>query len=408
MPLFEYKGIKDNGQMVTGTMEAPVAGTVFEHLDKQRITPIKIAVKKTASAGFNISLFKRKPKVKIIEITQFTKQLVTLIKAGVPIVSALDALSEQQDNPGFKAILKQVHDDVEEGMNFSDALKKHPSIYNDLYVYGVKAGETGGVLDQVLERIGSLMAYELEIKQKVKGAIRYPVFVICALIIAFVVLMVVVVPKFIQIFGSAKNLPLPTRILIGISSFFQNYWWLLLLGLAGAFFGFTYYISTPKGRYNFDNFKLKVPVFGNLFLKSAMSRFAHMFETLNRSGLPILQTMEIVSATIGNKVISKGLEQVGQGIEKGRGIAGPLKESELFPPLVIRMIAVGEQSGSLDEMLHNVSEHYDNEVNYLIENLVGLIEPILTISIGAVVLFLALSIFLPLWSQMQLIGGGGR
>ncbi len=400
MPQFEYKALNQNGEPITGTMEAAVAAAVFEYLDKQNYTPLKIAVKKE-SGGFDISLFKKKANVKRDEVINFTKQLVTLIKAGVPITSSLDALAEQSDNQDLCKILRQVHDDVEGGSNFSDALSKHSAVFDGLYVHGVKAGETGGVLDQVLERIGALMAYEAEITQKVKGAIRYPIIVICGIVLGFSFLMVSVVPTFVEMFKGAETLPLPTRILIGISDIFVVYWWLALIVLSASFIGLTFYKKTPKGELVIDALKLKVPVFGQLSLKSAMSRFAHMFETLNKSGLPILQTMEIVSNTIGNSVISKALVQAGQGIEKGRGISVPLKESGLFPPLVIRMIAVGEQSGSLDEMLHNVSDHYDSEVNYLIENLVGMIEPILTVSIGAIVLLLALGIFMPMWSLME-------
>ncbi len=404
MSLFEYKGINQNGQHVTGTMEAAVAGAVFEYLDKQNITPVRISVKKEG-LQLNFNLFKKKAKIKDVELVQFTKQLVTLLKAGAPISSCLDALSEQNDNQDFKNVLKQIHSNVEEGISLSDALTKHPSIFNKLYVHGVKAGEAGGVLDQVLQRIGMLMAYESDIKQKVKSAMRYPIFVISAIGVAFVLLMTLVVPNFVEMFTrSGTALPLPTRIMIGMSNFMQNYWWLIIIMGIGGTIGFLFYRGTPKGKYNIDMFKLKVPVFGNLVMKSSMSRFAHMFETLNKSGLPILQTMEIVSTTIGNKVISSGLDKVGQGIEKGRGISGPLKESGMFPPLVIRMIAVGEQSGSLDEMLQNVAEHYDSEVTYLIENLVGMIEPILTITIGAMVLFLALSIFLPMWDSMNTLG----
>ncbi|MFC1492910.1 type II secretion system F family protein [candidate division KSB1 bacterium] len=404
MPQFEYKAMNQNGEPITGTMEAPVAGAVFEYLDKQNYTPIKISVKKEA-AGFNISLFKKKSKIKVDELINFTKQLVTLLKAGVPITSSLEALSEQAENQELKRVLNQVRDDVEGGSNFSDSLGKHQTVFDPLYVNGVKAGEAGGVLDQVLERIGSLMAYEADIKQKVKGAIRYPIIVITGICLAFVFLMVSVVPTFTDMFTqSGKDLPLPTMVLITISNFFVAYWYFLLTGVIGSAVGLYFYIRTPKGKYNFDKFRIRVPIFGQLALKSAMSRFAHMFETLNKSGLPILQTMEIVSTTIGNVVIAKALEQAGQGIEKGRGISVPLKESGLFPPLVIRMIAVGEQSGSLDEMLNNVSEHYDNEVNYLIENLVSMIEPILTVSIGAMVLLLALGIFMPMWSMMEAVG----
>ncbi len=401
MPTFEYKAIKDNAQPVKGTVEAAYAGAVFEYLEKQNFIPVKISVKKQA-LSFKLPFLQNKSKVKDEEILTFTKQIVTLLKAGVPIISALEALIEQTDNKEFKETLRQIHDDVESGSNFSDALKKHPTVFKGLYTNSVKAGEAGGVLDQVLERIGILMAYETDIRQRIKGAIRYPMFVIIGIFVAFFILMTYVVPKFVDMFSqSDAELPVITKGLIAISTVFQAYWWAMLIGLFAFIIGASFYISTPKGHYVFDSLKLKIPVFGNLFMKSAMSRFAHMFETLNKSGLPILQTMEIVSGTIGNVVISKELQKVGQGIEKGRGISGPLKESGLFPPLVIRMIAVGEQSGSLDEMLANVAEHYDGEVNYLIENLVTMIEPILTITIGSMVLLLALGIFMPMWSAMD-------
>jgi len=402
MPLYEYKAINENGESITGTYEATNPGAVFEYLDNKNMVPVKVNAKRGAG-GFNISL-KRKEKISPSDKIDFTKQLVTLLKAGVPIVSCLEAIAEQTENPDFANILDQIKDDVESGSSFSDALKKHPRVFNELYVNSVKAGEAGGVLDQVLNRIGNLMAYEMEIKQKVKSAVRYPVMVIIGIAIGFVILMTLVVPRFKEIFDKAgAQLPLPTRILLGISEFMQNYWYVLLFGLILLIIGFKFYISTSIGRRNWDKLKLKFPIFGKLFLKTAMSRFSHMFETLNKSGLPILQTMEIVSKTIGNIIIGEEINKVGQGIEKGRGISKPLQDSKLFPPLVVRMIAVGEQSGSLDEMLKNVSDHYDNEVNHLIDNLVTMIEPILTVTIGAMILLLALGIFLPMWDMMNAV-----
>lgn len=402
MPLFEYKAINEMGKTITGSMDAAFSGAVSEYLGNQNLMPLKITEKK--KGGWNFSIGGPK-KVKNEEIITFTKQLVTLLRAGVPIISALEAIGEQTDDQVLKKTLQGVHDDVEGGSNFSNALAKYPGVFSELYVNSVRAGESGGVLDQVLLRIGALMTYETEIKSKVKGAIRYPIIVIVGISIAFSVLMTLVVPKFIDIFAQSKvELPLPTRILIGISWVFQNYWFVLLGGIIAIGFSFFYYIRTPAGRYQWDKIKLKMPVFGQLFLKTAMSRFTHMFETLNKSGLPILQTMDIVAKTLGNAYIGKEMEKIGQGIEKGQGISKPLQESKMFPPLVVRMIAVGEQSGSLDEMLKNVAEHYDSEINYLIENIVGLIEPILTISIGSLVLLLALGIFMPMWNLMNAVG----
>ena len=400
MPVFEYKAVNEVGKTVTGTMDASFPGAVSEYLDSQNFMPLEIKEKKESSLNFH--LLSRRKKAKPEELINFSKQLVTLLKAGVPIISSLEALIEQAETDAMREVLTQVSHDVESGSNFSDALKKHSTIFSDMYVNTVRAGEIGGVLDQVLDRLAMLMGYELEMKTKVKNAMRYPVIVISGIIIGFGVLMTLVVPKFLNLFASVgAELPLPTRILIMISNFFQNFWWALIIGIVSIVIGVMYYIKTPKGRYNWDGLRLKLPVFGNLFLKSSMSRFAHMFETLNKSGLPILQTMEIVSKTIGNVVIGETLEKVGQGIEKGKGIARPLQDSKLFPPLVIRMIAVGEQSGSLDEMLKNVSEHYETEVNHLIQNLVTMIEPILTVTIGVIILLLAMGIFMPMWSLMN-------
>ena len=403
MAVFEYKAIDESGKAITGTMEASSSAAVSEFLDKQNYMPLKIDEKK--DRGLSKSILNFGQKVKREDLISFTKQLVTLLKAGVPIISSLEALSEQTESAILKETLDKIKDDLQAGSNFSNALAKYPDVFDDLYVNSVRAGEAGGVLDQVLLRIGNLMTYEGEINSKVKGAIRYPIIVVTFIIIAFTILMTFVVPKFADIFTSAgTELPLPTKVLMGISSVLQNYWYFIFGSLGGFFILSYYYIKTEKGRLNWDKLRLKIPVFGNLFLKTAMSRFAHMFETLNKSGLPILQTMDIVSKTLGNTYIGNELEKVGQGIEKGKGISKPLSESGLFPPLVIRMIAVGEQSGSLDEMLKNVSEHYDSEVGYLIENLVTMIEPILTVTIGAMVLLLALGIFLPMWNMMQTTG----
>jgi type IV pilus assembly protein PilC len=401
MPIFEYKAINDLGKTVTGTMEAGYPGAVSEYLSKQNYMPLKIIEKKGRGIVFSL-----RRKVKREEVITFTKQMVTLLKAGVPIISSLEALSEQTDNPTLKETINRIREDLEAGSNFSNSLSKYPDVFNELYVNTVRAGETGGVLDQVLFRLGSLMTYEEEIKSKLKGAIRYPIIVITLMIVAFTILMTFVVPKFVDVFAQAgAELPLPTKILLNTSNVIKNYWYLVFGTIFALIILFFVYVKTPSGKIVWDRVKLKFPVFGSLFLKTSMSRFAHMFETLNKSGLPILQTLEIVSKTIGNAYIGRELEKVGQNIEKGRGISKPLQESKLFPPLVIRMIAVGEQSGALDEMLKNVSEHYDSEVNYMIENLVALIEPMLTVSIGAMVLLLALGIFLPMWNIMSAARG---
>jgi len=403
MPLFEYKALSDTGTLIVNTVEAASSSVVAEQLERLGYMPIRISEKRQ-SLLTNLALFKKNPKVKRDDIIIFTRQLVTLLRAGVPLLSTLEALAEQSANPGMKAVINAIHADVEGGTSFSEALSKHPRIFEELYVNSIKAGEVGGALDEVLERLAFLMEHDRETRARVKAAMRYPIIVVVSLCIAFVVLIMLVVPKFIAMFKKVGvELPLPTRILIGIHYTLQHYWWLMLGVIGVAAFAFRRWIKTERGRYHWDHFKLNAPIFGNLVLKTSMSRFTRMFETMNSSGLPILQTLDVVARTVGNAVVAKEIEKASLGIRKGEGIALPLKQSKFFPPMVIRMIAIGEQSGSLDEMLLNVSKHYDMEVDYAVKNLTSMIEPVLTVALGFVVLFLALSIFLPMWDLTKMV-----
>jgi len=255
-----------------------------------------------------------------------------------------------------------------------------------------------------LERLAILAEHEAETRARVKAATRYPIIVIAATVIAFVVLLTFVVPRFVEIYASFKGtLPLPTRILIWLNKFTKAYWYLIISGIAGMIFGVRWYINTEAGRLQWDNIKIRLPIFGPIFLKLAMSRFSRIFATLNRSGLPILQTLDIVSATIGNKIISRVIDNVRDSARGGKGLVQPMRVSKVFPPIVTRMIAVGEETGKMDEMLVKVSDYYDTEMEYAIKNLSTLIEPILIVIIGGMVLFLALGIFLPMWDMISLI-----
>ena len=400
MPSFEYKAIKPDGSEVTEVMEAKDADAVTRYLDKLGYLPLKI---KQSGGGLNLKLFSNRRKVKDGEIIIFTRQLVTLLRAGVPLLSCLDALVEQADSEGLKEIIEKIYVDIESGLSLSDAIKRHPKEFSELYINSIRAGEMGGALDKVLERLVELMEHEQETNARIKSAMRYPIIVVVTLILAFVALMMLVVPNFIDLFTKMNiELPLPTRLLIGFHYVLSNYWYLVIAGLSAGAFGFFKYIKTEKGAFRWDQFMITVPIFGDLNLKTAMSRFTRMFETLNSSGLPILQTLEITSKTVGNIVIGKEIEKAAAGVLQGAGLAGPLAEGKIFPPMVIRMIAIGEQSGSLDTMLLNVSKHYDTEVEYAVKNLTGMIEPVLTVGVGVIVLFLALAIFLPMWSLTTL------
>ncbi len=400
MPSFEYKAIKPDGSEVTEVMEAKDADAVTRYLDKLGYLPLKI---KQSGGGLNLKLFSNKRKIKDVEVVMFTRQLVTLLRAGVPLLSCLDALVEQADSEGLKEIIEKIYVDIESGLSLSDAIKRHPKEFSELYINSIRAGEMGGSLDKVLERLVELMEHEHEVNARIKSAMRYPIIVVVTLILAFVALMLLVVPNFIDLFTKMNiELPLPTRLLIGFHYVLSNYWYLVIAGLSAGAFGFFKYIKTEKGAFRWDQFMITVPIFGDLNLKTAMSRFTRMFETLNSSGLPILQTLEITSKTVGNIVIGKEIEKAAAGVLQGAGLAGPLAEGKIFPPMVIRMIAIGEQSGSLDTMLLNVSKHYDTEVEYAVKNLTGMIEPVLTVGVGVIVLFLALAIFLPMWSLTTL------
>ncbi len=400
MPSFEYKAIKPDGSEVTEVMEAKDSAAVTGYLDKLGYLPLKI---KQSGGGTNLNFFSKKKKVKEAEIIVFTRQLVTLMRAGVPLLSCLDALVEQADSEGLKEIIEKVYVDIESGLSLSDALKRHPKEFPGLYINSIKAGEMGGALDEVLQRLVELMEHELEVNARIKSAMRYPIIVVVSLLLAFIALMMLVVPNFISLFEQMElELPLPTRLLIGFHYVLSNYWYLAIAGVSALVIGFLKYIKTEKGAFRWDQFMITVPVFGNLNLKTAMSRFTRMFETLNSSGLPILQTLDITSKTVGNVVIGKEIEKAALGVLQGAGLAAPLAEGKIFPPMVIRMISIGEQSGSLDTMLLNVSKHYDTEVEYAVKNLTSMIEPILTVGVGVIVLFLALAIFLPMWSLTTL------
>ena len=407
MPTFSYVAVNETGKEVSGTIDAADIIAAERQLENQDLMPVKVTAsgdkgKAAAKVAMAAPKGKRK-KVSERDIIDFTRQIVTLLKAGVPILSSLETLAGQAANPLFGEILMQVASDIAAGNDFSAALGKHPKTFSELYINAVRAGEVGGVLDEVLTRLTGVLQRDWEIRGKVKGALRYPMIVIVGMVVAFLVLTTFVVPKFAAVFEQiGMDLPVPTQLLIGIATVIKGYWWAILIVVGGGVFAFKKYTSTDKGKFWWDQTILKLPIFGTLVMKTAMTRFAKMFETLSRSGLPILQTFEVVSRTIGNRVLGAALMKASEGIEHGRGVAVSLAETGLFPPLVVRMIAVGEDSGAIDDMLANIGDYYDQEVETAVEALTGAIEPILTVGMGAMVLVLALAIFLPMWNMMQM------
>lgn len=407
MPTFHYRARSQGGELLTGAIETSGPEAAADHLAGLGYVPIAIEEKKEgALSGDLLEAFRRiTPQDRII----FSRQLATLINAGIPLTTALDTCASQSENPKIREILIQVRKDIEGGSSFSAALARHPKAFDNLYVGMIRAGEEGGVLDEILERLATLAEHEAETRARVKAAVRYPIIVVVAICIAFAILVTLVIPQFAKLYAGHKvALPFPTRVLIGINYVVQNYWYLILGGLGAAALGLRAFVKTGPGREALDRFKLTMPIFGRLILKVLLSRFARIFATLNRSGLPILQTLEIVGGTIGNVIVTRAVESVRESAREGRGLSGPMKTSGLFPPLVTHMVAVGEDTGNLDEMLTRVSEYYDREVEYAIRNLATMIEPILLLFIGGMVLFLALGIFLPMWDMMSVFKGGAR
>ncbi len=399
MPTYRYKAKDPKGKTITGTITVANEAAVTARLERMGNTPLSITGEKPSV--WNISFGPQR--VKIDHMVAFTRQFATIVKAGVPIVQGLGILSEQTESTTLKDVLKKVMRDIEGGASLSQAISKFPNIFSDLYVNSVVAGEAGGVLDTVLLRLAELMERDSETAANVRGALQYPIITLVAMGIASFILVVFVVPRFASIYGRFKEqLPLPTRVLIGANYLIVHHWYFLIAGVATFGFLFHRYASTRNGRFQIDLIKLRLPVFGVLFMKVAMGRFSAMLMTLNSSGLPILRSLEIVAATVGNAVIGREIDLLRRSVADGRGISGSILESKIFPPMVGHMISIGETTGSLDDMLSSVASYYDLEVKSMIKNLTTLIEPIMTAILGVVVLGMALAIFLPLWNMIQL------
>ncbi len=408
MPVFAYKARDERGALIAGTMDADNQRAVSAHLDSMGLFPVAVLEKK-GLGGFSIEHYlTRLERVKLDDIIFFTRQLRTVIKAGVPLISGLKALEEQTNNRKLKRVIKKVWQDLDRGESFSDALTGYTDVFSDLYVSMIKAGEIGGVLDEVLERLALLLEFQMKTKEMFKSALRYPTMVVGAIAIAFGVLVTFVIPKFALLFkGSTVALPLPTRVLLGLNEIVQAYG-AILLGVATAAVIAAYlFTRTQAGQLAKDQLKLRIPFVGQIILKICMSRFAYVQENLIRAGVPIVTALEIVARTVGNLVITRKILEISEKIEKGKGITKPMKDSGIFPPLVLHLIATGEDTGSMEEMLKEVSAHYDSEVSYSLARLSSWIEPILIGVLGGMVLFIALAVFLPWWGMMEAMKKGG-
>jgi len=398
MPQFTYTARAVNGDLKSATIEAPNRDEVIKQLKQQRLNVVKID---EGSAQKR----KRLGAIKMRDIVIFTRQFSTMINAGLPLVQALDILATQSENPALKDVTRQVVFDVESGNTVADALRKHPKAFTELYVNMVAAGEAGGILDTILMRLAVFMEKNDALVRKVKGAMIYPGVIMSVAAIAITVLLIFVIPTFQSMFESAHiALPLPTRIVIGLSRALKTYWWAVLGAIGGAVFLLRRYYATPAGKLAIDRLMLKAPVLGDVLRKSAVSRFTRTLGTLISSGVSILDGLEITAKTSGNRVIQDAIMESRASIAGGETIAAPLKKSAVFPPMVISMISVGEQTGGLDEMLTKIADFYDEEVDAAVSGLLALMEPVMIVFLGVVVGGMVIAMYLPIFDMVNAAG----
>lgn len=399
MPIYNYTTKSSDGRTVKGMMEADKESRVIDNLRKQNLIIISIQERKKVKKqeGSN-------KKIKSDDLVIFSRQLATMVDSGIPLVQSLDILTEQLEGKGLKVVIDQVRDSVETGSSLSEALAKHPKVFSALFINMVMAGEKSGMLDDILDRLAGYLEKADALRRKVTSSLIYPVVVISMSILITLVLILKVIPTFKGIFATlGGDLPLPTRILIMISDGMLQFFPFIIIVLVLIFIGFKKYINTEKGRFRFDLTLLKLPVFGPLFRKVAVAQFSRTFSTLIKSGVPVLDSLEIIGKTSGNKVIEKATNEVRLSIGEGESIADPLARSGVFPPMVVRMIAVGEQTGELEKMLTKIADFYDEQVDNAVSGLTSMIEPLVIALLGIIIGGIVMAMFLPIFKLTEMI-----
>ena len=403
MPNYIYQAINESGDTVSGSLDVESVEVANSILMARNLIPSKIKEQSKAGDENWLQSILRSDRVKMVDLIIFTKQLRSMLVAGVPMLRLLDILGNQTESHGLKKAILSVIQDIKQGLSFSEALEKFPKIFSNLYCDMIKAGEISGNVPIVLDRLIYIIEHEEKVKSDIKSAIRYPMIVLIALSLAFVVLLTFVIPQFVSVFNTAGlTLPLPTKIAMFLYTFLAKYWYLVLTVIVTIVFGLTYYFKTKNGKFVRDTFLLELPIIGPLFRKAALSRFASIFAILQTSGVPIMQSLTILSSTMGNEALARSFEHIRERIKEGAGISAPLKSAKYFTPMVIDMIAIGEESGNIDEMLREIAKHYDDEVEYAIKGLSDAIGPILIVGLAAIVGFFALAIFMPMWDLTKI------
>jgi len=410
MAQYSYRARNPQGQPINGHVEAVDADAAASQLMRSGVIPITVEEASAKTAGNLRSLgglrlrWQRAPG--LVEMIQFSRQLHTLMRAGVPMIRALGGLAANVENPVFARVLQQMVQDLESGRDLAGALHQHPKVFSPLFVSMVQIGEQTGRLDEAFDKLAMYLEREKDTRERVKAAMRYPSFVLIAIAIAIGVINLFVIPTFASIFAKFQaELPWQTRVLLAVSDFSVAYWPYILLAMGGAMFGLRRYLRTDDGRLRWDRLKLRVPIIGPILNQSLLSRFANSFAMTYRSGVPLLQSLVVVARAVDNAFVEQHIQSMRNGIERGDSLTRTAQNTNMFTPLVLQMISVGEESGAVDEMLDYVAEFYDREVDYRLKNLSSAIEPVLIMIIGAMVLVLAMGVFLPMWDLARVVQG---
>jgi MSHA biogenesis protein MshG len=400
LPFFAYKGRNARGELMQGVLEGADSGAVADQLFSTGVTPIEIAVTTRGKANGDDSLWERltEKKVNAMDVQLFSRQMYTLLKSGVPIMRGLGGLQESAISKSFGRVIKDLRESLDSGRELSAAMRQHPTVFSNFYLSMIRVGEMTGRLDEVFLRLFEHLEFDRDMRERVKTALRYPMFVVMAMLVAIVVVNIMVIPQFEAVFKNlGAELPLMTRILLGTSNFSVRYWPVMAGIAVAAGLAWRSWLATPPGRFSWDKVKLRIPIAGKIIHKGTMARFARSFSLSTRSGVPIVQALTVVAQTVDNAYLSARVEQMRDGVERGESILRTATAANVFTPVVLQMIAVGEETGSLDDLMDEIAEMYEREVDYELKTLAAQIEPILIVFLGIMVLILALGIFLPVW-----------
>ncbi len=404
MPIYVFKGRTVNGVEETGQIDCPTRDEAVQALRKKHLIASYI---REQSPEVKIRLPGLGGRVGVRDLVIFTRQFATMVNAGLPLVQCLDILAKQAESPLFSRIVSEVQRDVEAGSTLSEAMAKHPKVFDSLFVNMVDAGEAGGILDGILIRMATYLEKAEALRRKVKSAMTYPTVVLTVALGATVFMLLVIIPTFAKVFADfGGQLPLPTRVVLDLSNFLRKDWWILLLGLTAVVVGYKQYYRSARGRVVLDGVLLRLPIFGNILRRSSIARFTRTLGTMISSGVPILTALDITARTAGNKVIENAILATKGSIGEGETIAAPLRESKVFPPMVVQMISVGEETGALDKMLEKIAAFYDEEVDVAVETLTSVIEPIMIVVMGALVGGMVIAMYMPMFKLISVVAGG--